>query len=98
MRFRTNHTGVPRREGTYDDYRLVDNDNAVFLLSDGMGGHPLPDEAAELAVRTAYHRIMKDVHDFGDMIPEDEILNSIYAAIHHSNECLFKLGTGVKRM
>ncbi len=60
----------------------VEDDTALLLLSDGMGGHPKGEEAARIMVETgtqAFHNVSLPIQDPLDFL--DEILRNAHQAI-----------------
>lgn len=48
-----------------EDKVMIDQDRGIFLLADGMGGHNAGEVASELAVKSAYSFILREMADSG---------------------------------
>ena len=58
-------TDVGRVRTVNEDSILIDNENGIYLLADGMGGHEAGEVASKLAVEIAYAYLLERLHCFG---------------------------------
>ena len=77
-------TDVGKHREINEDYVFVDEENGIFLLADGLGGHQAGEVASELGVRTI-HAYLKDL--IGTLHGED-IPNVLTEAVNHAHNAI----------
>jgi protein phosphatase len=86
------HEIVPPKGSHYDDFRIIDKENNIFIVGDGVGSHPAPEEASTYAQTAALWYLKKRAKFFKNgTIPEKEILDHTGKAIKHANDVLYTL-------
>ncbi len=85
---------------TNEDALLIDEEQGIFLLADGMGGHNAGEVASNIAVKEAYAFILKETGQAGD---ERAVLNIMEEALYRahravqaraaSDDALYGMGT-----
>jgi PPM family protein phosphatase len=80
------------KDSLYDDSVLADRENKIFIVADGIGSHPLPDEASSYATLAAYNFMVKSVASFrSGSVPENNIPDYLALSVKSANEVLFTL-------
>lgn len=79
-------TKVPKGQ-VNEDAKLVDRRRNIFLVADGIGGHPVPERASQLAVMSCYQELVRIL----PYAEENGVLPYIHRAMGYSNQVLSAL-------
>lgn len=80
-----------------EDDRLIDASRGIFMVADGMGGHPAPVEASRFAVDACYSRMIQDLNDLAQLqrSPPDRIpvnnMRLLFDGMQHAQRALCTL-------
>lgn len=72
-----------------EDYRLIDRENNLYIIADGLGGHRAGEDASRIAVTEVANRLSRFIHGFRDgLYQEDEIEDRIGKAVEYANDAI----------
>ncbi|MFH1307723.1 MAG: protein phosphatase 2C domain-containing protein [archaeon] len=71
----------------YEDKKIVDTKNSIFIVADGMGGHPSPGKASRYAAEICHEDLIGKLSN----APDNKILERIESAIGYTNRALCAL-------
>lgn len=80
----------------YDDCMIFNSENSIFSVGDGLGSHPVPEEASCIAQAELFYNLKKYVPHFKKgIIPEQKIKNYIGTSIKKANLVLYTLSENI---
>ena len=90
-------TDVGRKRKGNEDSLFLDDDQKLYVVSDGMGGHKAGEVASEIVVETMrdYIKRFKKGNDVEELVDSDETLskkaNRLLSGIHLANKGVWKV-------
>ncbi|MBN1945104.1 MAG: Stp1/IreP family PP2C-type Ser/Thr phosphatase [Bradymonadales bacterium] len=86
---------VGRQRDHNEDSYLVDEDEGIWIVADGMGGHLSGEDASQIAVQSIYHYLteLRDDPSIAGRFPSSKAVTpgsmAFESAIHYANERIF---------